>query len=228
MSGATIAIICVAAAALLAAVCIVIFAVARKKPKRLCATCGAELLESWTECPHCAKKQAEAQAQQAAQQAQEQAQQQKAQPPAPPKIQPVTIKSEGASGGSKPTVAGPSVQPAEQPATGAKGTVKLRTPKEKPVLAYLIVKEGQRVGHSFQLSGEVTTIGRDSTNNIVISDDAASGNHAKILVEEGKFFIHDLASSNGTFVNGEEVVRQEIFDGNEILFGETKLVFKTA
>ena len=62
-------------------------------------------------------------------------------------------------------------------------------------------------------------------------DDNGICQHAKVRVVEGDdkervFVIHDLATENGTFVNGEEIAKHELNDGDVILVGETELVFK--
>jgi pSer/pThr/pTyr-binding forkhead associated (FHA) protein len=92
-------------------------------------------------------------------------------------------------------------------------------------LAWLVVTSGPRTGKEFRL-GEVTGIGRDPTQNeVVIDDQAMSRQHAKIKLEGKKFVIHDLASSNGTFVNDGQVYRQVLSDGDRIRMGETEFTF---
>ena len=100
----------------------------------------------------------------------------------------------------------------------------------KPVLAWLVVTAGGPVGKLFTLNPEITSIGRDRQNDIVLDDDACSSRHAKLKVEveEGaeKFHLLDLASTNGTFVNGEQIYRHPLVDGDRVTIGETELVFK--
>jgi len=50
--------------------------------------------------------------------------------------------------------------------------------------------------------GSITTLGRDLANDIVISDTFASSRHARIEQREGRFWIEDLGSKNGTLLNG--------------------------
>jgi pSer/pThr/pTyr-binding forkhead associated (FHA) protein len=49
------------------------------------------------------------------------------------------------------------------------------------------------------------TVGRDPGNDIVLRDPKVSRHHAEIVFERGFFVLHDLASANGTFVNGKRV-----------------------
>lgn len=93
-------------------------------------------------------------------------------------------------------------------------------------LAWFAVEEGLHVGHTFQLRGDVTSIGRAGTNDIVVGDRAVSGQHAKVKMEDGKYFIQDLASTNHTFVNGEEILRCQLEDGDRVKLGGTVLVFQ--
>ena len=126
----------------------------------------------------------------------------------------------------------PTVPPAAPfglgPASSEK-TVLLK--KEPPSFAWLIILEGPRAGHIFRLNTEGTTIGRDPQNDIILDDETVSRQHAKVRAEENEdgelqFFIYDLATSNGTFVNGEQIVKQGLSDGDVVEMGKTKLVFK--
>ena len=49
------------------------------------------------------------------------------------------------------------------------------------------------------------TVGRDPGNDIILRDPKVSRHHAEIVFERGFFVIHDLASANGTYVNGKRV-----------------------
>jgi pSer/pThr/pTyr-binding forkhead associated (FHA) protein len=70
------------------------------------------------------------------------------------------------------------------------------------------------------VSSRICYIGRDDTNQVTIDDEALSKRHAKIVYANGSFWIEDLASSNGTFVNGERVVsRSGLRDGDLLRLG---------
>jgi len=102
-------------------------------------------------------------------------------------------------------------------------TILVGRPPEK--LAYLFMEKGTHVGREFRLS-EVTSIGRAEDNLIVLDDPAVGRHQAKIKIEEGNFFIYDLAATNPTLVNGQKVLRHKLNDGDRIQVGETVLVFK--
>jgi serine phosphatase RsbU (regulator of sigma subunit) len=60
-------------------------------------------------------------------------------------------------------------------------------------------------GREFELRGPVTLIGRDPTCDIVIDLARASRRHAQVVETSDAYFVEDLASANGTFVNGQRV-----------------------
>jgi hypothetical protein len=100
-----------------------------------------------------------------------------------------------------------------------------------PSFAWLVIREGPRAGQIFRLHAEGTSIGRDSQCDIILDDDAASRQHARLRTEkngdgEAQFFLYDLATANGTKVNGQPVVKQPLSDGDLIEIGRTRLVFK--
>lgn len=63
------------------------------------------------------------------------------------------------------------------------------------------------------------TIGRQSDNHLVIRDNRASRNHARIGFENGEYYVEDLKSSHGIFVNGTRVTRQRLYGSDRIEFG---------
>ncbi len=74
--------------------------------------------------------------------------------------------------------------------------------------------------------GPVTTIGRSIRSDISIKDKFVSKNHLKITEENGVYFIEDLNSANGTFLNGEELSEiVELRDGDKIGVGFIQFIF---
>ena len=70
--------------------------------------------------------------------------------------------------------------------------------------------------------GEIL-IGRDASCDLVLDDDRVSGRHAKLSRRQGRLAIEDLDSGNGTWVNGQEVTRKDLEDGDEIEIGNVVL-----
>lgn len=126
---------------------------------------------------------------------------------------------------SSPTVPRPQTpqQPRPAPATVPIG-------QEAPPVAWLVVRTGPRTGHQFGLSQQkANMIGRDpSRADIVIDDDTVSREHARVRYDNGQFVIHDLASTSGTYVNGNLVQRQLLYDNDRIGLGRVELVYKRA
>ncbi len=77
----------------------------------------------------------------------------------------------------------------------------------------------------FKILVEAVTLGRHSSNDIVIDDPTVSGHHARIIYDGIGFDIEDLGSKTGIRVNGRVIERAEIRDGDQIRVGKSILVF---
>ena len=80
---------------------------------------------------------------------------------------------------------------------------------------------------SFSLNKQVSRLGRSSSSDLVLHDDEVSGTHAELHVLKEGYFIRDLGSSNGTFVNGQQVTESWVRPGDEIQLGTTKMTLKS-
>lgn len=79
----------------------------------------------------------------------------------------------------------------------------------------------------YDLAGAHITLGRESGNDIVVQDINASRKHAELrLNAQGIWVITDLASMNGTVVNGVSVASQPLYPGDIITIGKTDFEFK--
>ncbi|MDF1823446.1 MAG: FHA domain-containing protein [Verrucomicrobiales bacterium] len=72
---------------------------------------------------------------------------------------------------------------------------------------------------------EQITIGRGPDNDLVLDHVSLSGSHAVIQNEGGSFKVTDLGSTNGTFVNGEQITEAPLVEGTRVLFGSVDSVF---
>lgn len=72
-------------------------------------------------------------------------------------------------------------------------------------MASLIILKGPNAGQQFSLGVPVACIGRQPDVDIYLESLAVSRHHAEISQESGQYFIQDVGSSNGTFLNGEKV-----------------------
>jgi len=92
-------------------------------------------------------------------------------------------------------------------------------------MASLRILNGSLENQEIDLTPDPMTIGRASACNIRIGDAGVSSKHAKIWCEDGQYFLMDLGSTNGTFVNDRDVDREQLNDGDVITFGMTKASF---
>jgi serine phosphatase RsbU (regulator of sigma subunit) len=72
-------------------------------------------------------------------------------------------------------------------------------------MAILITLQGPDLGRKFPLEANPTVLGRQLDCHIVLDAKAVSRQHAQIRCEDGSFFVEDLRSSNGTYVNGTRI-----------------------
>jgi pSer/pThr/pTyr-binding forkhead associated (FHA) protein len=78
------------------------------------------------------------------------------------------------------------------------------------------------------LSAETNYLGRETTNHMVLADGSVSKRHAKVSFAEGHFYLEDLGSANGTFVNGERVAgKVRVRPGDLLRLGTVILRFES-
>ena len=81
---------------------------------------------------------------------------------------------------------------------------------------------------SVQFDGQHMTIGRDSSNDVVLGDLNVSRFHAEVTAANGGYLLRDLGSRNGTRVNGRLVRSADLSPGSEIGIGPFRLIFDGA
>src|SRR5439155_2633010 len=95
-------------------------------------------------------------------------------------------------------------------------------------MATLFVLQGRDKGKRYDLRDGSLTLGRDHTNAIQVSDNEISRRHAEIHKDEQGYRLVDLGSSNGTFVNAEQVTERRLVNGDRVQLGRTLLLFTDA
>lgn len=99
-------------------------------------------------------------------------------------------------------------------------------PNGRPVLARLSIQNGAMAGRSYRFHQDVTTIGRTNGNDLVISGRTVSRRHARLWFADGRWFLEDLQSANGTLVNNVRIYQPVMLnDGDVINFGDEVVVF---
>ncbi|MGO8690297.1 MAG: SpoIIE family protein phosphatase [Thermoguttaceae bacterium] len=91
-------------------------------------------------------------------------------------------------------------------------------------MAVLQTLQGPQPGRVFPLEGNSITLGRHPDCDIVLEVAAVSRQHARILLVDGKFYVEDLRSRNGTLLNGRPLVQRELLREHDQL-GICDLVF---
>jgi pSer/pThr/pTyr-binding forkhead associated (FHA) protein len=84
---------------------------------------------------------------------------------------------------------------------------------------------GLRAGEVISLRA-ATTIGRERGNDLVVDEETVSSRHARLLLRDGRWWIEDLGSTNGTLVNESQVNRaRPLRPGDVIQVGRVRLRF---
>lgn len=86
----------------------------------------------------------------------------------------------------------------------------------------LYMMNGTEEGQSFDLKGDIIFVGRSLENDVRMNDKFISRRHLKILKKDKEYFIEDLNSRNGTFVNGDQItpgVKVHVEQGVPIVLG---------
>lgn len=123
----------------------------------------------------------------------------------------------------------PATSPASAPSTPqpygmpSAPTMTFQTPSSA---AKLVALNGPLANQEFPLR-ESLRLGRERDNDLSLPDQQASRHHAVIQVREGRCWISDLNSRNGTLVNGARIAQPTpLSDGDSIQIGDTRFVFK--
>ena len=78
------------------------------------------------------------------------------------------------------------------------------------------------------ITKDVTTLGRSSSNDVFLTDQSISREHAKIVgLKDGGFEVHDLGAKHPTSVNGMVISQHRLKDGDRIRLGDSILIFRT-
>ncbi len=91
----------------------------------------------------------------------------------------------------------------------------------------LIVQREDAPDEEIRWEQSVLTIGRDPTNNLVIDDKRVSRRHARFERDDVGFYIHDLESTNGTYLNQQRISGAQLLRNNdEVWVGDRVIVFR--
>jgi len=87
----------------------------------------------------------------------------------------------------------------------------------------IILKFNNTVLKELKIDQDEIIIGRDTGNDIQIDNIAVSREHARIIKGPNYYFIEDMSSKNGTFVNGKKINKKFLKEDDEITIGKHSL-----
>ena len=138
--------------------------------------------------------------------------------------------------GGAPQPQGPTPSPSErtmifeEEGFDAQGQQQVYIRSRRKLVGWLVSYTLDEMGMDFKLYEGRNIIGRNADCQITIADKTVSGNHAVILFRAGKYSITDQQSSQGTFVNNEDIELEPRYlkDGDVIRMGQTLLRFRSS
>jgi len=92
-------------------------------------------------------------------------------------------------------------------------------------MAKLVITDAEGATRDFPLSKERVSIGRHPDNDISLNDKAVSGRHAVVITILRDSFLEDLNSTNGTQVNGKQIAKHPLSNGDTIGIGRNSLKY---
>ncbi len=101
-------------------------------------------------------------------------------------------------------------------------------PNGRPILARFKLQNGQMAGREFRFHQDMTTIGRTNGNDLIISGRTVSRQHARLWFSNGYWYLADMQSANGTFVNNARLQPNQpvaLNDGDVLNFGDEVVLF---
>jgi len=82
--------------------------------------------------------------------------------------------------------------------------------------------------HVIPLESTQITIGRGLNNDVILEDTRVSRHHAQLRYRARRFWVADLGSTNGTYVNGEQVEEARLNDGDKVMLGQLQVKVRCA
>jgi hypothetical protein len=94
-------------------------------------------------------------------------------------------------------------------------------------MAKLVLLSAGMTGRTHELKVDKTTIGRVEDNTFQIAEPSVSSHHCEILLKGSDVVVHDLDSTNGTFINGEKVGESVLKPGQILRLGQIEMRLET-
>jgi pSer/pThr/pTyr-binding forkhead associated (FHA) protein len=90
-------------------------------------------------------------------------------------------------------------------------------------MAKLVVLSAGLTGKTQELKVDKVTIGRVEDNTFQIAEPSVSSHHCEVLMRGADVVIHDLDSTNGTFINGEKITEKVLKIGEILRLGQIEM-----
>jgi len=94
-------------------------------------------------------------------------------------------------------------------------------------MAKLVLLSAGMTGRTHELKVDKTTIGRVEDNTFQIAEPSVSSHHCEILLKGSDVVVHDLDSTNGTFINGEKIGESVLKPGQILRLGQIEMRLET-
>jgi diguanylate cyclase (GGDEF)-like protein len=94
--------------------------------------------------------------------------------------------------------------------------------------ACLVFIAGERIGRKLELKSGALMVGRDPASDVMINSDLVSRQHAKFVTDGDSTSLHDLESTNGTYVNDERIRQRALADGDRVAIGKVVMKYLAA
>ena len=89
----------------------------------------------------------------------------------------------------------------------------------------MVVNPGSLGAWEIQLRPGVNSLGRSESNDFQIPHGSVSGSHCQVTVTDGRVLLRDLGSTNGTFINRNQVSEATLEHGHAVRLGDVEMVF---
>jgi VWFA-related protein len=104
-----------------------------------------------------------------------------------------------------------------------------KTDEKISVKAWLVERDGANAGKKILIEYEEVTLGRGKDNRIILDDKSVSKKHAKIKLIKNSFYLFDMVSDKGTFLNENKLLRPKLlYDWDEIRLGKKVFIFRVS
>src|SRR5256886_16960213 len=92
----------------------------------------------------------------------------------------------------------------------------------------LAIKSGSRAAQTIDLPSGTIRLGRDRANDFSFDDATVSSRHCEVILQDGTVRVHDLGSTNGTFIDGQQIKEAVLLPGQTLHLGSVEIAFEDA